>query len=61
MEGFVEIQDPEVVRAYERHERLRRRKQMRRQLRELERRLREGCYDAEDWLDDESPVYAALA
>lgn len=49
----MQVTDRETERAWERHQRLRRRKLLRRQLRELERRLREGRYDEDDWLDDE--------
>jgi hypothetical protein len=47
------VADTDVQRAIERHERLRLRKQRKRQLREIERKLKEGCYDEDDWLDDE--------
>lgn len=45
--------DDVVARAIERHRRLRARKQAKRELKEMERRLREGRYDPDDWLDDE--------
>lgn len=43
----------DLRRATERHDRLRRRKHARQLLRDLERRLRAGMYDENDWLDDE--------
>ena len=46
----------EMLRAAERRARLKRKKQLRRELHELERRLRE-CGDGDDlWLDDESEL-----